>query len=207
MARSARHESFDETPMITLDPQALDFPAAAESLRPARVLRRRDLTSLGCLTHHRGRSVPAAGGVLLFGRDRLACFPDAWMQAGSFAGGDRSQILDQLVLDGPLPDWVEASIRFIDWHSARAAIIDGPRRRDVPARPVDVDDRHLLDTLADGRGGPPRNLPRRWAGRRGQPAADWPSSWRGACWWRSEAARTIVRSSPWHLGCSAGNDC
>lgn len=59
----------------------------------------------------------------------------AWMQAGSFAGVDRSQILDQLVLDGPLPEWVERSTGFVDRHTSRPAVIDGLRRREVPVLP------------------------------------------------------------------------
>ena len=43
------------------------------------------MTSLGGLRSYVGRTVPTAGG-LLFGRDRLAVFSDAWCQAGRFAG-------------------------------------------------------------------------------------------------------------------------
>ena len=39
--------------------------------------------------------MPTVGGVLLFGRDRLAHFPDAWIQAGRFEGTDKAAILDQ----------------------------------------------------------------------------------------------------------------
>ena len=34
--------------------------------------------------------VPTVGGILLFGVDRIAHFPDAWIQAGRFAGVDKA---------------------------------------------------------------------------------------------------------------------
>ena len=40
--------------------------------------------------------MPTVGGLLLFGRDRRAAFPDAWIQAGRFAGTDRSAIIDSV---------------------------------------------------------------------------------------------------------------
>ncbi|MGH3938939.1 MAG: AlbA family DNA-binding domain-containing protein [Pseudonocardiaceae bacterium] len=135
MGRSARFESFDESPMVDQDSEVLDFRAASELFGPVRVLRQRDLVSLGCLVEHQGRQVPSVGGMLLFGRDRRRAFPDIWMQVGSFAGADRSQILDQRDVDGPLPKWVEEAIAFVERNSARAVHIDGPRRRDVPSLP------------------------------------------------------------------------
>lgn len=35
--------------------------------------------------------VPTIGGLLLFGRERLSRFPDAFIQAGRFAGTDLQQ--------------------------------------------------------------------------------------------------------------------
>jgi hypothetical protein len=52
-------------------------------------LRKRDLESLGLTCKHRGRQVPTVAGIILFGKDRLRHFPDAWIQAGAFAGTDK----------------------------------------------------------------------------------------------------------------------
>ena len=46
------------------------------------------------VTEHQGRQVPTIGGLLLFGKDRFARFPDAWIQAGRFAGTNRTRLLD-----------------------------------------------------------------------------------------------------------------
>ena len=128
MRRFASGESYDERPVPTLDSEALDFRAASESFAPVRKLRRRDLETLRLVTTHQGRSVPTVAGVLLFGRERLEHFPDAWIQAGRFSGTDRADIFDQARLDMPLIEAVEAAVAFVRKHLLHGATI-GPLRR------------------------------------------------------------------------------
>ena len=127
MRRFARRESFDEHPMPELDSEALDFRAASESFAELRPLANRDLDILGLLTTYQGRKVPTAGGVLLYGRDRLRHFPDAWLQAGRFAGTDKARIVDQADLRMPLAETIPAGIAFIERHLA-AGVEIGPVR-------------------------------------------------------------------------------
>lgn len=130
MHRYSRGETFDERAMPDLDPEAIDFRAASESFAEVRKLTRRDLESLRLITSHQGRNVPTVGGVLLFGRDRLAHFPDAWIQAGRFDGTDKSRILDSTNFEMPLVDALQAAVAFIEKHSVRGMEI-GPVRRTV----------------------------------------------------------------------------
>ena len=68
------------------------------------------------------------GGVILFGRDRLAHFPDAWIQAGRFAGIDKTDILDRAELTMPLADAIPAAVAFIERHMAPGVEIGtGPK--------------------------------------------------------------------------------
>ena len=67
------------------------------------------------------------GGMLLFGHDRLAHFPDAWVQAGRFAGNDKAHILDRMDLKMPLPEAIPAAVAFIERHVA-AGVSVGPVR-------------------------------------------------------------------------------
>src|SRR3990172_8113924 len=90
LRRFARGEGFDEQPMPGLDSEGLDFRAASESFAPVRKLARRELETLRLITDHQGRKVPTVGGMILFGKERGRHFPDAWIQAGRFAGADRS---------------------------------------------------------------------------------------------------------------------
>ena len=109
MHRYWRGEAFDERAIPDLDPEAIDFRAASESFAEVRKLTHRDLESLRLITSHQGRNVPTVGGVLLFGRDRLAHFPDAWIQAGRFDGTDKSRILDSIDLETPLVEAIQAA--------------------------------------------------------------------------------------------------
>ena len=72
--------------------------------------------------------MPTVGGILLFGRDRLAHFPDAWIQAGRFAGIDKTRILDRAELSMPLAGVIPAAMAFIERHLAPGVEI-GPVRR------------------------------------------------------------------------------
>ena len=128
MRRFANGESFDERPMPSLDSEAIDFRAASESFAEYRKFTRRDLDILGLCATHQGRRVPTVGGVLLYGRDRLAHFPDAWIQAGRFAGTDRARIVDRAELKMMLAGTIPAAVAFIERHMASGVEI-GPVRR------------------------------------------------------------------------------
>ncbi len=128
MQRFARGEAFDEQPMPDLDPEAIDFRAASECFAALRKLRRKDLETLHLVTGHQGHRVPTVGGVLLFGAERLRHFPDAWIQAGRFAGADKTRIIDQAGLKGPLLEIIEEAIGFVEKHSTHGAGIGRLRR-------------------------------------------------------------------------------
>ena len=116
MRRFARGQSFDEQPMAELSSEAVDFRAASESFAEYRKLTDRDLDILGVCTTDQARRVPTVGGMLLFGRDRLRHFPDAWVQAGRFAGTDKADIVDRQDIKMPLPETIPAAIAFIERH-------------------------------------------------------------------------------------------
>lgn len=130
MRRFAIGEAFDEWPMPEVNSEALDFRAASESFAPVRRLRRGNLETLRLLTPHQGRKVPTIGGMLLFGRARLDHFPDAWIQAGRFAGTDKATILDHVRLDMHPIRAIEEAVTFVEKHSTRGAVIGRVRRRD-----------------------------------------------------------------------------
>ena len=130
MQRFAIGETFDEWPMPEVDSEAIDFRLASESFAPVRNLRRRHLETLRLLTKHQGRLVPTVGGMLLFGRQRLDRFPDAWIQAGRFAGTDKATILDHTRIEAPLIHAIDEAVTFVEKHSLRGAVIGRVRRRD-----------------------------------------------------------------------------
>lgn len=111
--RLARNETYDEQPMPDCTADDIDFGAAAELFKPVRKLKRQDLFPLRMLVKHNGRTVPTIGGVLLFGKDRLHRFPDAYLKAGLFDGTDRRRILDTVEIKSLLPVAVDEALGFV----------------------------------------------------------------------------------------------
>jgi len=135
LRRASMGKSFDEQAMPELDSEALDFRAASECFAPVRKLKKADLETLRLLVPHQHRLVPSVGGVLLFGRDAQAHFPDAWIQAGRFAGTDKTRIVDSAVLSGPLPKVIQAAIEFVQKHGLHGFDIGAVRRLDTWSLP------------------------------------------------------------------------
>ncbi len=130
MRRFGQFESFDEQPIPDLNSEALDFRAASELFAPVRKLAPTAFRNLRVTTEHHGREVPTVGGFLLFARNRFDRFPDAWLQAGRFAGKDRVRILDSSEIRSYLPQAADQAIAFVQKHLGREAIITGAHRVD-----------------------------------------------------------------------------
>lgn len=128
LKRYSRGESFDEWPMPDLDSEALDFRLASESFADYRQLRPGDLSTLRLITTYQNKEVPTVGGILLFGKDRLRHFPDAFVQAGRFQGTDRSVMLDHIELKGSLIEAIDEAIAFVEKHSVHGFTIGRTRR-------------------------------------------------------------------------------
>jgi len=130
LRRFARGEGFDEQPIPGLDSEALDFRVASESFAAFRKLAPRDLETLRLLTDHQGRKVPTVGGMILFGKDRERHFPDAWIQAGRFAGTDKSHIVDRAEIRSLPARAIEEAIAFVQKHTLHGAEIGAVRRKE-----------------------------------------------------------------------------
>lgn len=130
MQRANLGKSFDEQPLPDLNSEAVDFRAASECFASVRKLKRGDLATLRLLVPHQGRAVPSTGGLLLFGRpqEREDQFPDAWIQAGRFAGKDKTVIADSTALHGPLVTLVEDAVGFVQKHGMQGYDIGAVRR-------------------------------------------------------------------------------
>lgn len=137
LKRQALGGAYDEEPCAGAGPEDLDGEALERAFRRAGrpAPGRDDLRALHLLTEHEGRTVPTRGGLLLFGRGRLERFPDAWIQAGRFAGNDRSSIEDAAEIQVALPLAVEEAMAFALRNLTRASRIEGLRRVDEHAVP------------------------------------------------------------------------
>lgn len=97
--RAARHQSYDEEPLLEGNSEALDFRVISELLAGIRKLTTRDLLTLRLMTTHQRRKVPTIGGMLLFGKERLKYFSDAWIHCGRFAGTTKQKFIDVVELN------------------------------------------------------------------------------------------------------------
>jgi ATP-dependent DNA helicase RecG len=122
--------AFDEQAIPDLNSEAIDFRAAAELFAPYRQLTSQAWSNLRITTEHQGRQVPTIGGLLLFGKDRFARFPDSWIQAGRFAGTNRTRLLDSVEIRSFLPRAAEEALAFTHKHLTRESIVEGIRRED-----------------------------------------------------------------------------
>jgi predicted HTH transcriptional regulator len=130
LKRLNRMDSFDEQAIPDLNSEALDFRAASDLFAPYRKLTPLAWKTLRITTEHQGRQVPTNGGLLLFGKDRFSFFPDAWVQAGRFAGTTRVRLHDSVEIRSILPIAAEEAIAFAQKHLTRESIIEGVRREE-----------------------------------------------------------------------------
>jgi ATP-dependent DNA helicase RecG len=130
MRRFGQFESFDEQPIPDSNSEVLDFRVASELFAPIRKLMPSAFRNLRVTTELHGRDVPTVGGYLLFARNRFDRFPDAWLQAGRFAGRDRAKILDSSEIRSYLPQAADYAIAFAQKHLSREAVITGAHRID-----------------------------------------------------------------------------
>jgi ATP-dependent DNA helicase RecG len=84
--RLNRIGSFDEQPLPDASVQDLDLQAVRQAFASVRELSPAAFRTLRLTTEHQGKSIPTIGGILLFGKERLQEFPDAWVKAGRFRG-------------------------------------------------------------------------------------------------------------------------
>ena len=138
LRRSVEGGSFDELPMPGLSSDDLDLKAAQAHFKGKRALDEQGLLTLKLLRREQGALVPTKGAVLLFGKDRLAHFPDAWIQCGRFTGTDKTHIFDHTELHEPLPQAVESILLFLKKHAMRAADLSGLHRKDVWSIPLTI---------------------------------------------------------------------
>lgn len=138
LRRSVEGPGFDEQPMPDHSVDDLDLDAARCLFGTARPLDESKLLTLRLLCRHQGRLVPTRGAILLFGRERLTHFPDAWVQCGRFLGTERIDIFDHTEIDCPLPGMVDEIMLFLKKHAYRAADLSEIRRKDVWSIPLTI---------------------------------------------------------------------
>lgn len=138
LRRGVEGVAFDEMPMPALTMDDLDIKAAQEVFGETRSLDEKTLTTLKLVIKEQGRLVPTHGGMLLFGKERLFHFSDAWIQCGRFIGTDKVDIFDHIELHDHLPQAVDSIMLFLKKHAIRGADFSEIRRKDVWSIPLGI---------------------------------------------------------------------
>ena len=138
LRRTVEGIAFDELSMPGLSIDDLDLEAIKSLFRADYKLGEEELITLRLLTREQGRLVPTKGAVLLFGKDRVRHFPDAWIQCGRFTGLDKAEIFDHIELHDHLPRAVDSIMLFLKKHAMRGADFSEIRRRDVWSIPLGI---------------------------------------------------------------------
>ncbi len=138
LRRSAEGVSYDELPMPELSEDDLDLKTARRLFKVRRALDEQELLTLKIMRREQGRLVLTRGGMLLFGRERIFHYPDAWVQCGRFIGNDKGDIFDHIELEESLPESVESIMLFLKKHAMRGADFSEIQRKDVWSIPIDI---------------------------------------------------------------------
>jgi ATP-dependent DNA helicase RecG len=148
LRREAEGVSFDELPLGHLAASDVDLAAVRHAFAGRRKITAKDLKTLRLVTRYQGRDVPTVAGVVLFGRERDRTVPDAWIQAGRFAGTDRTDIIDTARFDGPPLGELDHVMQFIRRHTSTAFTIEGLARTERPEYPLQAVREALVNAVA-----------------------------------------------------------
>lgn len=133
LRRTCFLKTYDEECMYEVNSEAIDFRLASELFLHKGGLSKKHMLTLGILTEAEDKIHPTIGGILLFTPDKERYFPDAWIQAGSFRGIDKTHILDSQDIHLPFIQVVDACMEFIRKH-LNVSIVVSPgdvRHREV----------------------------------------------------------------------------
>ncbi len=124
-------DSFDRQSIPELSSEAIDFRVASELFAPIRTLTKADLESMDFVTVYQQKTVPTVGGMILFGKDRLKYFPDAWIQVGRFAGTSKNTISDTREITSYPILAIDEVMEFVKKHAMHGIEIKGTRNTET----------------------------------------------------------------------------
>lgn len=129
----SENRSYDElpSPKGILDEKDIEKVFMVIKKHPTK----KHLEALNVLTEHLGKSVTTNGGVLLFGLNRLALYPDALIRCARFKGLTKEKIIDSAEITSSLPLAVEEVITFIEKNTQTTSIIGRVYRKDISEYP------------------------------------------------------------------------
>jgi len=111
--RSTLTRSFDEEVCPGAILEDIDLDYAKEVFLPHRQINAKELGSLGALSKDKEIMAPTVGGILLFSKERLKYFPDAWVQIGSFEGTNKAKIISTYKITSHFPQAIDECLNIL----------------------------------------------------------------------------------------------
>lgn len=147
--RLKNHTAFDQLPDTRFTQEDLDFDLAKRLFDNLdKPFTKGSAKSLELLVDHQSNQYPSKGGLLLFGKNRDALFPDPLIRLVRFEGITKNAALDQLDIKSPLPIALEEILTFIRRNTSVGAVIQNIRREDIPQYQPVVLREAILNALA-----------------------------------------------------------
>ncbi len=146
--RLKEHKYFDEQPNFDCPENAINFALAKKIFSQiSKKLTDRTTKSLGLIVQYHSKELPSNGAVLLFADRYTEFFPDAVIRLGRFLGTDKTDMIDQQVLDYPISIALEPLIAFIRRHTTMTAEIGETKRKNIPQYPPIVIREAVINAL------------------------------------------------------------
>lgn len=121
-----KNTTFDEIPCYHATKDSLDWSAIEDSFKSVdKEITKVKAKSLGLYSNV---DLPSNGGVLLFGKDREAIFPDAKIRCVKFQSTTKEKSVDSIEIDEHLPNAIDEVIYFIDKNTSVQTTIGKKRR-------------------------------------------------------------------------------
>lgn len=136
LKRQAQNLCFDETPLLGMSSEEIDFRVASELFaKQSKSIDINKLINLGALQNAGGKVVPSIGGILLFGANKENILPDAKIKCARFKGASSSEFLDNLEIGSGLISAVDEVIAFIRRHTRQGLKIGATSHTVTPEYP------------------------------------------------------------------------
>ncbi len=133
----ARNVYFDELPYIQgkVDDLDWDFIKTLFNNEHKKVTIHK-ARSMGLIVQQGTKEYPSFGGIILFGINRLALFPEAIIRCARFLGNDKDTIIDQANISIYLPLALEEALNFIQRNTSLRSEIKKLAREDISQYPL-----------------------------------------------------------------------
>lgn len=137
--RSKEHASFDQLPELRIGSDQLDLDLIRKLFAGVnKTYTKATARSLELIVDYHDTPHPTKGGLLLFGKDRDALFPDPLLRLIRFEGTTKTSAIDHVDIKSALPIAIDEALAFMRRNTSMKAIFRSTQREDIPQYPPEA---------------------------------------------------------------------